>query len=152
VWRAHLDVPRTTFHVLEEGGAVVAYAVCGKGRDLQGCIHEWHAPDLVLPELLGAVLAVRPAQPLHLLVPPFRGGAVDLLRGLGLAPVVGSLCMIQIPDPAALLAALAPLRATGDSRSDVTPALAQDLFGSPESSRFDARLALPFYLTGLDSM
>jgi predicted N-acetyltransferase YhbS len=57
-----LAIPGTRAHVLERAGRVAAYAIHGKGRDLQGVVHEWAgaAPDVAA--LLPA-LAARPGGP-----------------------------------------------------------------------------------------
>ena len=56
-----LGVPDTTLHLLEEGDAPVAYCVAGRGRDLQGVIHEWAGDPEPVARLLNKVIASQDA-------------------------------------------------------------------------------------------
>lgn len=68
-----LTTPGMTTLVLEEHGAVVAYACCGKGADLQGWWHELGGSDAALARLLPAALHVAEQTEAFLLLPPYRG-------------------------------------------------------------------------------
>ncbi len=56
-----LGVPDTTLHLLEEGDDPVAYCVAGRGRDLQGVIHEWAGDPEPVARLLNKVIASQDA-------------------------------------------------------------------------------------------
>lgn len=80
-----LTTPGMTSLVLERNGAVVAYALCGKGADLQGHWHELGGSDEDLAILLPAALHVAEQRDAVLLLPPYRAH----LRALLGASVVG---------------------------------------------------------------
>jgi predicted N-acetyltransferase YhbS len=63
-----LQVPGTRVHVLERDGEVVAYAVEGKGRDLQGVVHEWAGAHPEVARLL-RTLASGPHPPQWIVSP-----------------------------------------------------------------------------------
>ncbi|MBL8754068.1 MAG: GNAT family N-acetyltransferase [Planctomycetes bacterium] len=67
-----LSTPGMTTLVLERGGAVVAYACCGKGADLYGHWHELGGSDADLADLLPAALHVCEQTEAPLLLPPYR--------------------------------------------------------------------------------
>lgn len=67
-----LTTPGMTTLVLEEGGAITAYACCGKGADLQGWWHELGGSDQALARLLPAALHVAEQTQAFLLLPPYR--------------------------------------------------------------------------------
>ncbi len=81
-----LEVPATRVHVLEHAGAVAAYAIEGKGRDLQGVVHEWAgaAPDVA--RLLRA-LAARASAPLWVVSPASAPAPLPEAREERLAPL-----------------------------------------------------------------
>jgi hypothetical protein len=72
--------------VLEHAGAVAAYAIEGKGRDLQGVVHEWAgaAPDVA--RLLRA-LAARSSAPLWVVSPASAPAPLPEAREERLAPL-----------------------------------------------------------------
>ena len=67
-----LSTPGMTTLVRERDGAVVAYACCGKGADLQGHWHELGGSDEDLAVLLPAALHVTGQTDAVVLVPPWR--------------------------------------------------------------------------------
>lgn len=118
-----LSVPGTRLHVLEGATGPLAYCVEGKGRDLQGVVHEWAGARAHVAALLRSV-AARAAQPLWLLSPdafepPLPG-----------SHVLGALALFRVLRPDRLGAA--------DAR---------ELLGDEQHP---ARL--PVYLWGLDSV
>jgi GNAT superfamily N-acetyltransferase len=76
---ALLTTPGMTVLALERGGAVVAYACCGKGADLQGHWHELGGSDEDLARLLPAALHVAGQTRAMLLLPPWRTRLRELL-------------------------------------------------------------------------
>lgn len=82
-----LEVPGTRVRVLEREGAVAAYAIEGKGRDLQGVVHEWAgaAPDVA--RLLHALGACAGA-PLWVVSPASAPSPLPEAREERLAPFV----------------------------------------------------------------
>ncbi len=75
--RQLLQIPNTRAYVLEESAEIRAYCVEGKGRDLQGVIHEWAGEPDALALLLQEIVA-RAGEPAWLLSPialdaPVRG-------------------------------------------------------------------------------
>lgn len=69
-----LTTPGLQTVVRERHGAVVAYACCGKGADLQGHWHELGGPDEELATLLPAAMHVLGQVEAVLLLPPYRPG------------------------------------------------------------------------------
>lgn len=67
-----LTTPGMTTLVLEEAGAITAYACCGKGADLQGWWHELGGSDAALARLLPAALHLAAQTEAFLLLPPYR--------------------------------------------------------------------------------
>ncbi len=80
-----LTTPGMITVVLEENGAVVAYACCGKGADLQGHWHELGGTDAAVARLLPEAMHVADQVEAVVLVPPYREGLATLLG----AAVVG---------------------------------------------------------------
>jgi len=74
-----LSTPGMTTLVLERDGAVVAYACCGKGADLQGHWHELGGSDDDLAVLLPAALHATGQTEAVLLLPPAREGLRERL-------------------------------------------------------------------------
>lgn len=74
-----LTTPGMTTVVRERNGAVVAYACCGKGADLQGHWHEVGGTDEELATLLPAALHLAGQVDAVLLLPPYRPALPDLL-------------------------------------------------------------------------
>jgi GNAT superfamily N-acetyltransferase len=87
-----LTTPGMSTLVLEQDGAVVAYACCGKGADLQGHWHELGGSDAALARLLPAALHVVDLVESFLLLPPYRA---ELRARLGVT-VTGS---FDVPGP-----------------------------------------------------
>jgi hypothetical protein len=104
-----LRVPRTFLHVLEEGDRVAGYCVEGRGRDLQGVIHEWGGDPSAVARLIRAVTA-RPGGPEWVLSP-----------GCLSPPVEGThhnvpMAQIRILDPSKV-GTDDPIEAFGDTQS-----------------------------------
>lgn len=74
-----LTTPGMTTVVLEENGAVIAYACCGKGSDLQGYWHEMGGDDAAVARLLPAAMHVADQLDAMVLVPPYRPALRALL-------------------------------------------------------------------------
>lgn len=104
-FRTLLSIPRTELWLLERAGNILAYAVCGKGRDLVGIAHEWGGDPEALAELLGelAGLGVQAAL------------APESIRIPGIPPGrLGTLAQIRILAPEQL-GSDDPLRLFGDA-------------------------------------
>lgn len=69
-----LTTPGMTTLVLERGGAIQAYACCGKGADLTDHWHEVGGQDADVAELLGAAMHHCGQIEAVLLLPPYRPG------------------------------------------------------------------------------
>ncbi len=67
-----LTTPGMTTAVLERDGAIVAYACCGKGADLQGHWHELGGDDRDLAELLPSAMHLAEHVEAIVIVPPYR--------------------------------------------------------------------------------
>lgn len=67
-----LTTPGMTTAVLERDGAIVAYACCGKGADLQGHWHELGGDDGDLAELLPTAMHLAEQVEAVVIVPPYR--------------------------------------------------------------------------------
>jgi len=74
-----LTTPGMRTLVLDRDGAVVAYACCGKGADLQGHWHEVGGTDDDVALLLPAALHVTGQIEAALLLPPYRSTLRELL-------------------------------------------------------------------------
>lgn len=74
-----LTTPGLWTAVLEQDGAVAAYACSGKGADLQGWWHELGGPDELLARLLPAAMALVQQSRALLLLPPHRPRLAELL-------------------------------------------------------------------------
>jgi hypothetical protein len=122
-WGALLAIPGVDVTLLEEHGKVQAYCVTGKGRDLQGCIHEWAGRAPEVKHLLQA-LATRQTTPLGFLSPDLP--LPEPIEPLGVQP----------------MAQMRILRPERFGSSDPV-----EVFGSPTVA---ARI--PFYIWGLDSI
>jgi GNAT superfamily N-acetyltransferase len=104
-FRALLAIPDTGAYLLERGGTAVAYCCVGKGRDLQGIVHEWAGEPEALAALLAEVASRTPVQGLlspAAAEPPLRGPSevAPLCLARVLQPEV-----VGTPDPAVLLGA-----------------------------------------------
>ena len=74
-----LTTPGLWTFVLERGGAIVAYACCGKGADLQNWWHELGGADADVALLLPAALPALHQDAAFLLLPPYRPALPGLL-------------------------------------------------------------------------
>lgn len=113
-----LNGPGLETLVAWEGGACKAYAVCGRGADLQGVVHEWGGDFetvLGLARAHGERLLLGSAWPeydLVVLAPPGEPELVQSAIDFGATVHVGSLGMARPVSPAGatLLAGCMPLR------------------------------------------
>jgi GNAT superfamily N-acetyltransferase len=97
-----LTTPGMTTVVLEEAGAITAYACCGKGADLQGWWHEVGGSDDALARLLPAALHAAEQIEAFLLLPPYRPGLAERLRP-------ATLDVVEVPGPMQRPAAGGPI-------------------------------------------
>ena len=118
-----LAVPETHLHILEGPDSALAYCVEGKGRDLQGVVHEWAGEPAHVATLLRGVVASA-EQPLWLLSPESLEAPLDGAHALG------ALALFRVLRPERLGA------------SDAT-----ELLGDEQRPAH-----LPVYLWGLDSV
>jgi predicted N-acetyltransferase YhbS len=117
-----LAIRNTQLHVFAREGGVVAYAVIGKGRDLQGVVHEWAGEPEAVAGLLAA-LARKIGPDLCALSPEALPPPVDG------AHEIGSLAQLCILRPERF-GSSDPVRVFGDA---------------------DTPAEWPFYVWGLDS-
>jgi predicted N-acetyltransferase YhbS len=118
-----LAIPRTRLWILEDGKGPVAYCVEGKGRDLEGVVHEWAGePDAVAT--LARAVAAGLAGPLWLLSPE------SVLVPLDGEAAIGPVCQVALLETARF--------------GDDDPV---QLFGDAHHAG-----RIPFYVWGLDSM
>jgi GNAT superfamily N-acetyltransferase len=150
-WSRLLAMPATNAYVIERKEGVVAYAIVGKGHDLQGCLHEWGGDDLLLPPLASAILTLRMEDSIYIMSPPWKLQARLALAFHGVAPVAGAIGMMRVLDRSALLESLGVSVGIDLPESDM--ALVHHLFGDAEHRPDgDGAFPLPFYVFGLDSM
>jgi hypothetical protein len=109
--------------VLEEGSRAIAYCVEGRGRDLQGVIHEWAGDPAAVVRLLQTVTG-RPDGPEWILSPGFQPPPVPGTHNWG---------------PMAQVRILNPSELGSDDPAEV--------FGHPGQPP-----RLPIYVWGLDSV
>jgi len=74
-----LSTPGLLTLVLEDRGAIQAYACCGKGADLQGFWHEVGGTDEPIAHLLAAALHLADQTQAMFLLPPYRPNLDPLL-------------------------------------------------------------------------
>jgi GNAT superfamily N-acetyltransferase len=102
--RALLSCPGVDTLVLERGRDIAAYACLGRGKDLEGCVHEWGgaADDvLALVREHGERAARRgDDRPRYLMTPATARALHARLQTLGVAGVQGVLGMARLLDPA----------------------------------------------------
>jgi predicted N-acetyltransferase YhbS len=103
---ALLAIPGTRTYVLDQGGAPTAYCCSGKGRDLQGVIHEWAGDPDALAELIAAIAEEDPETRWLLApaaaTPPTEG--TEALQTIGLARVLRP-AAVGTEDPGELIGA-----------------------------------------------
>lgn len=117
-----LAIPDTHLHVFAREGQAVAYAVEGKGRDLQGVVHEWAGQPEGVAGLLAA-LARKSGPDLCALSPESLPAPVDGDHEIGSLAQLCILCPERFGSSD-------PVRVFGDA---------------------DTPAQLPFYVWGLDS-
>lgn len=91
-----LKIPNSEVYTAWENQTMKAYAVIGKGLDLQSYIHEWGGslPDLMW--LIQKLYVFRNHQPLSLLVPQHSDNLMNHLTQLGLSYHQGFLGLVRI--------------------------------------------------------
>ncbi len=141
-WEELLRIPAMTLLVhARTAGVPDAYAVCGKGHDLQGCIHEWAGvPEAVLA-LARACFALDGRDNIVLMGGPHQHKTMQLIAARGVPIVHGALGMLQALNPADLFA-----RCGGATPSTTAPAEVT-LFGLNTTPGL-----MPLYFKGFDSM
>ena len=76
-----LTTPGAYTFVLERAHGIAAYAVCGKGADLQGWWHEVGGADADVVELLQGAMHLLDVPEAVMLLPPYRTGLAATLGG-----------------------------------------------------------------------
>ncbi len=94
----YLNIPNSNIYsAWNMDGQIVAYAVEGKGADLQAYIHEWGGSISAFLPLVNYIYREQ-KRPLTLIVPQHSQNLVQKLRGFGVQEVPGFLGMIKIID------------------------------------------------------
>ena len=96
-WRRHLAIPQLEVFGWIDGDRVAAYAVCGKGADLGGHVHELGGPDDALWALL-TTLAERRGE-IPLLLPPWRKSLIATILAHGGILAERPLCLGRVLTP-----------------------------------------------------
>lgn len=145
---ALLTMPGVEGWVGERGGEIVAHAVLGKGRDMQGIVHDWAGGVEDLRVLLHTIQGAHPegiallAPAAHPLLPTLRAGGMAL-------PVVWMATL----DRGALIGWARGLGVEGPLEELAEGPLLWRIFGEPPQGRtVGAPGALPFFVWGLDSL
>lgn len=112
--RKFLHIPNSrVFTAWDSLGRLQAYAVEGKGADLDGYIHEWGGGVSKLLPLL-QFAREQEQRPLHLIAPAHAGNLIRQLKGLGAKENSGVLGMIKLLNvPGFLLKIKKYIRAMG---------------------------------------
>jgi predicted N-acetyltransferase YhbS len=94
--RKYLSIPNTTLHTAwDDSNQLLAYAVEGKGADLQGYIHEWGGTVSALVSLISHVRRAKGTN-LTMIVPRHSINLLGQLRGLPVTINEGYLGMIKL--------------------------------------------------------
>jgi GNAT superfamily N-acetyltransferase len=97
--RKYLQIPNSrVFTAWDEANRLQAYAVEGKGADLDGHIHEWGGGVSKLLPLL-AHMSRAGGRPLNLIAPAHAGHLIRRLKELGAGEHSGVLGMIKVLNP-----------------------------------------------------
>jgi GNAT superfamily N-acetyltransferase len=158
-WQALVRIPAMTGCVAVDGAlAVQAYAFCGKGIDLENCIHEWAGVAGALPALASYTRASLGVPEIYIMGGQHQASVLQVLQPHTVALRQGALGMLRLLRPAAvaerfrLTGILATLEAQPDCESlerdaaeHVPPEVR--LFGDDQHAGLIA-----LHLSGLDSM
>lgn len=140
--RKFLTIPNTrVFTAWGPDNKLEAYAVEGKGADLDGYIHEWGGGvSKLLPLLKYAVTEAK--RPLHLIAPSHSANLIRQLKLLGAKDHSGILGMIKILNPPNLLLKIKKhVRALG----------AEDLVLEPRDGKYYLGFKEEIFRTDLES-
>lgn len=101
--RKFLQIPNSRVYTAwDQNNRLQAYAVEGKGADLDGYIHEWGGGVSKLIPLL-QFAAKNEKRPLHLIAPAHSANLIRQLKSLGAAEHTGVLGMIKVLNPPNML-------------------------------------------------
>ena len=101
--RRHLKIPQSRVYTAwDSNNQIKAYAVEGKGADLQGYVHEWGGEVEALVALLAHMQRKNTATPLVVMTPPSAENLRRTLISQGAREYQGILGMIKILSPHAL--------------------------------------------------
>lgn len=96
---SYLRIPNSRIHsVWDQNHKLLAYAIEGKGADLQDYVHEWGGETTPLLSLLSKVNTNR-SRHLKILAAPHHQNFLKNLRAQGSEEFVGCLCMMKWIDP-----------------------------------------------------
>lgn len=175
MWEELLSIPGMSVLVHESGeasryantadpdaasDAVDAYAACGKGLDLQGCIHEWAGSIAALMPLASAAARTQALGEIILMGAPHQAAAIPLLEQQGASVIHGALGMVRVLQPADL-AARWGIALPSPARNQCPMPSASDQCPMPPPDQCPERVffgsdatpgPIPLYLKGLDSM
>jgi len=158
-WQALARIPAMTSCVaVDQADAVHAYAFCGKGIDLENCIHEWAGVAGALPALASYTRASLRVPEIYIMGGPHQASVLQVLQQQSVAIRQGALGMLRLLRPAAvaerfrLTGVLATLEAQPDCEALERDAAEQvppevRLFGDDQRTGLIA-----LHLSGLDSM
>lgn len=94
--RKYLSIPNSNIYTAwNMDGQMVAYAVEGKGADLQAYVHEWGGLNTALLPLLNHIFREQ-KRPLTLIVPQHSQNLVQKLRSYDIGEVPGFLGMVKV--------------------------------------------------------
>lgn len=101
--RRHLKIPQSRVYTAwDNNNQMKAYAVEGKGADLQGYIHEWGGDTQALVALFSHMQKKNPDKALVVMTPPSAENLRRTLIAQGAKEYQGILGMIKIVSPVAL--------------------------------------------------
>lgn len=97
--RRYLQIPNTRVYTAwDEKGLLKAYAIEGKGADLNGYIHEWGGTVSSLISLFAHVRKIQ-QRPITVIIPSHSGNLLRSLQALGFSVNEGYLGMIKLLNP-----------------------------------------------------
>lgn len=101
-FRRYLEIPNSRIYTAWDAqGLLQAYAVEGKGADLQGYIHEWGGGVSKLLPLLNFIYQ-QTRKPLRMIVPSHSQSLIRRFQEMGMDPHPGHLGMIKMVNPQGL--------------------------------------------------
>ena len=100
--RRYLQIPNTRVYTAwDNKGALKAYAIEGKGADLNGYIHEWGGGVSSLIPLLSHIYKTQ-SRPITVIIPRHAQNLLRQLETHGLAATEGFLGMMKLLNPSGL--------------------------------------------------